>query len=293
MAEPRKIALHRQPSALPRIRAIGQKRTAQRDLYHYILGHGWLRLLGIVAGAFLGANALFSVAYLLRPGSIAHARAGSFVDAFFFSIETMATIGYGEMTPATPYAHVVVTFQALVGVVGFALVAGITFAKFSRPTARVLFAHKAVIAPRNGVPHLMFRMANWRHNEIVEAELQVVLLVDETTAEGEFMRRQIDLPLVRSRSSLFALTWTAMHRIDETSPFFGEAALTELAARQAELLLSVRGYDERLAQTIHARHRYGIEDVVPSARFVDVLSSLPDGTRVIDYHRFHQIQRKP
>ncbi len=142
---------------------------------------------------------------------------------------------------------------------------------------------------RNQREHLMFRMANWRHNEIVEAELQVVLLVDETTAEGDFMRRQIDLSLVRSRSSLFALTWTAMHPIDRTSPLDGEAALTELAAKQAELLLSVRGYDERLAQTIHARHRYAIEDVVPGARFADVLSSLPDGTRVIDYRRFHQI----
>jgi inward rectifier potassium channel len=290
MPVPHKVAPHRQRGAMPRIRAIGRKRTVRGDLYHYIVGHGWFRLLGIVAAAFLGVNALFSAAYLLLPGSIAHARPGSFVDAFFFSIETMATIGYGEMTPATPYSHVLVTIQALVGVVGFALIAGITFAKFSRPTARVVFSEKAVVAPRNGVPHLMFRMANWRHNEIVEAELRVVLLLDETTAEGDFMRRQIDVPLVRSRSSLFALTWTALHRIDDTSPFFGTTALTELAARQGELLLSLQGYDERFAQIIHARHRYGIDDVVVGARFADVLSSLPDGTRVIDYHRFHQIR---
>jgi inward rectifier potassium channel len=284
-----KIVLHRQRSAALRIRAIGQKRAVLGDFYHYILGHGWLPLLGIVAAAFLCANALFGVAYLLEPGSIAGARPGSLADAFFFSVDTMATIGYGEMTPATPYAHVLVTVQALAGVVGFALVAGITFAKFSRPTAQVLFSQQAVIATRNGVPHLMFRMANWRHNEIVEAELRVVLLVNETTAEGETMRRQIDLLLVRSRSALFSLTWTAMHRIDETSPFFGEAALAELGTRQGELFLSLRGHDERFGQTIHARYRYRIEDVILGARFADVLSSLPDGTRVIDYRRFHEV----
>jgi inward rectifier potassium channel len=284
-----KIVLRRQRYATPRIRAIGQKRTIQGDLYHYILGHGWLPLLGIVVSLFLATNTLFAAAYLLEPESIAHARPGSFVDAFFFSVETMATIGYGEMAPATFYAHVLVTVEALAGVLGFALVAGITFSKFSRPTAQVLFAEKAVITPRNGVPHLMFRMANWRHNEIAEAELRVVLLSNETTAEGDTMRRQVDLPLVRSRSALFALTWTAMHKIDGTSPFFGKLALATLASRDTELFLSLRGHDERLGQTIHARHRYRIDDVVPRARFVDVLSTLPDGTRVIDYRKFHEV----
>jgi inward rectifier potassium channel len=259
-----------------------------------VLGRGWFALSSIVFGAFLASNVLFSLGYLLVPGSIAHARPGSFADAFFFSVETIATIGYGEMAPANTYAHVLVTVEAFAGVVGFALVAGVTFAKFSRPTAKVLFGDRAVIARRNGVPHLMFRMANWRHNEIVQAQLSAVLMVDETTAEGEFMRRLVDLPLVRDRTPLFALTWTAMHRIDEHSPFFGAGALDELRKLRAELFLSFHGIDERLAQSIHARYSYKVDDVVVGSRFADVLTIMPTGLRIVDYRKFHVlVPQKP
>ena len=172
-----KISLQKSHNFSPKIRAMGQKRAFSGDFYHYVLGRGWFALTSIVFGAFLGSNLIFSIAYLLVPGSIARARPGSFSDAFFFSVQTIATIGYGEMAPANVYAHILVTIEAFVGVVGFALVAGITFAKFSRPTAKVLFGSRAVIANRDGVPHLMFRLANWRHNEIVQAQLSAVLMV--------------------------------------------------------------------------------------------------------------------
>ncbi len=284
-----KIGLQKSRSFVPKIRALGQKRALGGDLYHYILSHGWFVLIAIVFAAFLLGNALFSLAYLLQPGSISHTRPGSFADTFFFSVETMATIGYGGMAPATPYAHVLVTVEALTGVVAFALVAGITFAKFSRPIAKVLFGNRAVITSRNGVPHLMFRLANWRHNEIVQARLTVVLMVSETTAEGEFMRRLIDVPLVRDRTPLFALTWTAMHHIDALSPFHGVGALDRLREQQAEIFLSVHGTDERLAQSIHARYSYKMDDIFIGARFADVLTVFPDGLRVVDYRNFHEI----
>src|SRR4029077_3197554 len=131
---------------------------------------------------------------------------------------------------------------------------------------RVLFANKITITPRDGVPHLMFRMANWRRNRIVEAQLRVVMLVTERTREGEVLRRQVDLPLVRDRTALFFLTWTAMHRIDADSPFHGPAWLERLAERRAVLSASHIDYAETLGKTIHARREYGLADIIPDAR---------------------------
>ena len=284
-----KVALKKSPSVRPRIRAVGQKRELHGDLYHAVLGQSWLGLTSIVFAGFILGNAIFSLAYWLVPGSIANAKPGSLLDAFFFSVETMATIGYGEMAPSNTYAHVVVTIEAFVGVVAFALVAGITFAKFSRPTAKVLFADKAVISKRNGVPYLMFRMANWRHNAIVQANLTVTILVDETTTEGEFLRRLVDLPLERSETPFFTLTWTAMHKIDESSPFYGPDAFERLIAKQAEIILAFNGTDERLAQPVHASYGYKMQDIILDARFADVLTLLPSGVRLIDYRRFHSV----
>src|SRR5262249_23589165 len=160
--------------------------------------------------------------YLLLGHAIANARPGSFSDAFFFSVQTMATIGYGQMAPATFAAHVLVSVEAFVGLVGFAMVTGITFSKFSRPTARILFSNVAVVTQRDGVPCLMFRMANERGTSIVEAQAHVVLTRSETTLEGEKVRRFYDLKLLRQQNILFALSWTALHPITQESPFSGE-----------------------------------------------------------------------
>jgi len=284
-----KVSLQKSRSFSPKIRAIGQHRTVGGDVYHFVLGRDWFALTAIVFGSFLGSNLLFAIGYVLVPGCVSGARAGSFSDAFFFSVQTIATIGYGQMSPATLYGHALVTIEAFIGVVGFALVAGITFAKFSRPTAKVLFGNHAVISMRDGVPHLMFRMANWRHNEIVQAELSAVLMATETTLEGDTMRRLTDLSLVRDRTPLFSLTWTAMHRIDASSPFFGDDSFEKLRARNAEIFLSLHGTDERLAQPIHARYSYTLNDIVIGARFADVLSTTPSGLRLIDYRNFHSI----
>jgi len=284
-----KVALKKSPSFSPQIRAVGQKRELHGDLYHAVLGQSWLGLTSIVFAGFILGNLLFCLAYWLVPGSITNAKPGSLVDAFFFSVETMATIGYGEMSPANNYAHVVVTIEAFVGVVAFALVAGITFAKFSRPTAKVLFADKAVVTRRNGIPHLMFRMANWRHNAIVQANLTVTILLDEMTTEGEFLRRLIDLPLERDRTPFFTLTWTAMHKIEAGSPFFGPDAFAQLVAKHAEIVLAFNGTDERLAQPVHASYSYKMQDIILDARFADVLTLLPSGVRIIDYRLFHSV----
>jgi len=271
------------------VKAIGLERAPHKDIYHFILGRTWPVFFLLVAVVFILTNMLFAWLYLAEPGSIANARPGSFEDALNFSVQTLATIGYGGMSPASRYGHVIVFIEAIVGILMVALITGITFTRFARPSARVLFSEKVVISPRDGIPHVMFRMANWRRNRIVEARLSAVLLVTERTREGDVMRKQIDLPLVRSKTNVFFLTWSAMHLVDEKSPFYGPDALERLRLQQAELYLGLTGLDETIGQTIHVRKQYRLDDVVPNARFADVLSTDESGRRIIDYRKFHDV----
>ncbi|MCC6748577.1 MAG: ATP-sensitive inward rectifier potassium channel 10 [Deltaproteobacteria bacterium] len=287
--KPKRVAPPSWQRPLFKIRVMGQRFAPHADLYYFILTRPWPVFILLVALGFVAMNALFALAYTAQPGSIANLKENSVEEAFYFSVQTMATIGYGGMLPATRYGHLLVTVEALFGAIGFAVVTGMTFAKFARPSARVLFSRCAVVGLRDGVPHLMFRMANWRHNQVVEAQLRVLVLVSETTAEGEAMRRQLDLSLVRDRTPLFSLTWTAMHRIEEGSLFHGEHAVERLRAAHAEVILSLTGLDESIGQTIHARHRYDVDEIVWGARFRDVLTVLPDGTREIDCRNFHEV----
>jgi inward rectifier potassium channel len=279
----------RRDGPLPNIRAVGRPWEPQKDIYHFLLRRSWAGFFVMVALGFLAANALFATLYVAQSGGILNARPGSFEDAFFFSVQTLATIGYGTMAPATRYAHVVVTIEALVGIVSVALVTGITFSKFSRPTARIVFSDRLVVTVRDGIPHLMFRLANWRSNQVLEAQLRLVLLVTEKTMEGETLRRPHELTLVRDRNPLFSLTWLAMHRIDESSPLHGPDVLERLRAQNAQIFVTLYGVDETVGQDIHARHRYELADIVWGGRFRDLIVDLPDGGRQLDYRVFHDI----
>ncbi len=288
-AKPKKIRLPKHAGEQFRIVVRGQDARFFDDLYHRLLACAWWEFFALVAITFLILNALFAVAFLVEQGSIVGARNGSFEDAFFFSVQTLATIGYGTMSPGTFFGHCVVTFEAFIGLLSVALMTGITFAKFSRPHARILFSEKFVISKVNGVPHVMFRMANWRGNLIVEAQLHVIVLVEEKTAEGHRFRRPLELPLVRDRNPTFVLTWTAMHTIDERSPFYGADPVAFLRDTSSPIVLSLTGLDETAGQQIHARYFYGAKDAVVNARFVDVVSAEADGTRTIDYSVFHDV----
>jgi inward rectifier potassium channel len=248
----------------------------------------WSWFLGIVASGYILLNSLFALAYLLQPDSIANARSGNFWDAFCFSIQTMATIGYGVMNPQTDYANVLVAIESWAGLLGVAMGTGIAFARFSRPTARVVFSQVAVVTAYDGIPTLMFRVANQRRNQIIEAQIRVALVRDEVNAEGQFMRRVYDLPLVRANNPMFILSWTVMHPLDEYSPFYGATA-ADLAAAETMLVITLTGIDETVSQTIHARYTYVASEVLWHHRFVDILLQKPDGQRYIDYNHFHEV----
>jgi inward rectifier potassium channel len=259
-----------------------------RDPYHLLLTISWVNFFALVGLLYLAANALFALAYLAGGDGIENAQPGSFLDAFFFSVQTMASIGYGAMYPNTTYANTLVTIEALVGLLGLAMGTGLMFARFARPTARVLFSNVAVIAAQDGVPTLMLRAANQRHNQVLEAQVRMTLVRNVVTRDGEFMRRFYDMRLVRSQTPIFVLTWTAMHPIDEDSPLYGMTP-EELEEVEAEIVVTLTGLDETFAQTIHTRHSYIASEIVWNARFADILSRLPDGRRAVDYHRFHEV----
>lgn len=272
---------------LPKFEVRGERLSFHDDLYPFLLTLTWSQFFGLFALVFLLVNTLFASVYSLFPDCVANSR--GFLDNFFFSVETLATIGYGEMTPNGLVAHVIVTAEALVGIAATAMMTGLIFARFARPTAKILFTDHMTIGRWNGHPHLMFRMANRRRNQMAEAEVAVMVLLTETTAEGHVIRKPTEVPLVRNRNPMFALTWTAMHRIDEASPFHGEEGWARLRAMKADIFVTLTGFDETLMQTITARWRYSLDDVIHGAHFADVLTINEDGDRILDYDKFHEL----
>ena len=268
---------------------LGVSRVHLADLYHRLLALSWPQFFILISLSYVMTNSLFALAYLAGGDCIANARPGSFKDTFYFSVQTMATIGYGAMYPRTDYANTVVAIQALFGLWGVGMVTGLAFSRFSRPTARVIFSRVAIIAPFNGVPTLMYRTGNQRFNQILEAQQRATLIRDEVTAEGEFMRRFYDLQLVRSESPIFALTWTVMHPIDEKSPLY-QVTAKDLIECQAEIVITLTGIDETVSQTIHARHSFVASEIIWNMRFIDIISRSPDGKRIVDYTRFHDVK---
>jgi inward rectifier potassium channel len=275
--------------AADRTRAIGLPRPWLGDLYHSALRlPRWSFLLGGLL-LYFAANAVFALLYMAQLGAIAQARAGFFWDAFFFSVQTMSTLGYGVMAPATFYANVIVTAEIAFGLLLLAVATGLVFTRFSRPTARILFSRVAVIGPYNGVPTLSFRLANQRRNQILEAEVAATLLRDERTREGSMIRRFYDLKLARYRTPVFALTFTVMHEIDRDSPLYGATAAS-LTAENAELIVTGSGIDETIAARVYARTSYLPDEIRWGHRFVDVIGWTDDGNRAVDYRRFHDTE---
>ena len=280
----------RSVAKLPRGKRIavmkGQDKGRFMDFYHNILITSWPVFFAQLAAAFIVVNLIFAMFYVADRGGIANARPGSFTDAFFFSVQTLGTLGYGVMAPRTLYTNLLVTVESFSGILTIALFTGIIFARFSRPFARVVFSKVAVVAPFDGVPTLMFRTANQRGEAIMDASIVVTLARQYTTLEGVTMRRFQELKLMRSNNSLFALSWTVMHPIDQDSPLYGLTP-EDMDAQDMEIIVMLNGLDEILADRIYARHAYWADEIVWNRRFVDVISVTPAGHRMVDLTQFH------
>ncbi len=271
---------------------LGAPRAGWHDVYYGFLVLPWSGFLGSLAGLYLLLNLGYAVLFALRPGTVHGARPGSLIDAFFFSVETMSTVGFGEMYPATLYGHVIVTMDVVTGVLLVPLATGLMIAKFTLPVARVMFSRTAVVSRFDSVRMLMFRVANIRENQIIEAHMKLTLLRDEETAEGHRYRRMLDLPLVRDASPFFALSWTVMHPINEASPFYGMGP-DECRYQAAQLVAVLTGIDGTTSSTVYARHGYTYSDILFDHAFEDVVEVKEDGSVKIDLGRFHATRPVP
>ncbi len=258
------------------------------DLYHYLMKVSWLQLFSTFAGLFVAFNAAYALLYLAVPGSIANLNPDPFWGCFFFSVETLATVGYGDMHPQTLYGHTVASIEIFTGMMSTAVMTGAIFARFSRPQARFLFARYGVVRPVDGRTTLMFRAANARQNIVMEASAHLRMLRDSVTQEGLFVRRVVDLPLLRDQHPIFLLGWNLMHVIDEHSPLFGET-LESLERVKAVFLLNLSGTDETTGQVLMARQEYRSNKIRWNHSFRDILHTADDGQEHIDYTVFHQV----
>jgi inward rectifier potassium channel len=264
--------------------------------YHYFLTISWPRFLVYVAGFYVTLNAFFALAFVAcGPGALTgfanQTPVDRFTRAFFFSVCTLATIGYGNIVPVTFAANVLVAFESLVGLLGFAIVAGIMFSRFARPRAEIAFSRNAVVAPYGDTRALMFRIVNKKRNEIVEMSAKVLLARQRRDGVSITDREFIPLKLERDRVVFFPLSWTIVHPIDETSPFHNWSA-EDLRAHDAELLILLNGFDETFSQTVHTRSSYKFDEVIFGAKFRNMFNPLDDdGTISIDIRRLNDIER--
>jgi inward rectifier potassium channel len=255
-----------------------------RDAYHSLLEMSWPAALAAIGAGFLLINALFALGYLLT-GGISNS-SGSFADAFFFSVQTMGTVGYGVMAPTTTAANVLVVAESVVGLMVTALSTGIVFARFSRTTAEVAFSRTACISPVDGTPTLTFRIGNDRSNVIFDARVTVIFVRTEKTKEGQTLYRMYDLPLVRSQTVTLERSFTIQHRIDEKSPLY-EATRESCEKDEVEIMANVLGTDDLSLQPVYARHTYFPKDIAWGRRLADILRERDDGKLVLDVRKFH------
>jgi inward rectifier potassium channel len=249
--------------------------------YLHLISISWPAFLGLVVLAYLIVNTIFALIYFsLGPGHLAGGDAPTagmrFLNAFFFSAHTLTTVGYGNVAPSTISANSVAAFEAMVGLMGFALATGVLFGRVSRPSAKIGFSENMLVAPYQGGTSLQFRIVNLRPNVLIEINASIMLM---TVEQGQ--RQYVALNLERSNIYFFPLTWTVVHPIDETSPLFGKTA-AELEVLQAEVLILIKGFDDTFSQTVNARYSYRFDEFVWGAKFSPAFHIDPEGRMVLE-----------
>lgn len=258
------------------------------DFYHRALTISWPSFFGMAVSVFLMFNAVFAMIYQIDPNGIANQYPKGLAGAFFFSVETLATVGYGDMHPASVYTHIVATMEIIVGMGNIAVFTGLIFARFSRPQAKILFGKHPIVRVIDGKQTLMMRAANMRQNLIAQASAQLHLLRLHTSPEGFQIRRIEDLQLVRDQHPVFMLSWSLMHVIDESSPLYNETP-ESLEASETSLLLTIEGVDETTSQSMMARTQWSIKEVRWNHRYIDLVRRNENGVNVIDYSIFDEV----
>src|SRR6266567_3180289 len=267
---------------------VGTDAWRWRDVYRWLLGLRWPQFAAFVGSLYVGLNLFFATLYSLVPNSIAGATSHWFPDCFFFSVQTLATVGYGHMYPQTLYGHIVSTVEIMTGVFLLAVMTGLIFVRFSRPIARVLFSRSMVIAPLNGKPTLMVRIGNENHHSMVEAKFRIMFSRDEQLAEGGDFRYFYDLKLHFDRLTVFPAALTLRHEIDEKSPLLG-ATIESLETERALFFVSVVGIDPVIATEVQTQKDYSCRELRFGHRFVEIYAQ-EEGRLTVDYGRLHDTE---
>ncbi len=257
-----------------------------RDFSHRALTTSWPNFIGSIAVLIVMINSVFALLYSLVDGAVANVASPRLASLFYFSVETLSTVGYGDMHPQNQYGHVIASIESFTGIFCIAVMTGLIFSRFSLPRARILFASSMIVSRHEGKRVLEARIANERHNYIVDARATLWFLRRKVTSEGRTMRGFDPLPLLRAENPTFALSWSIFHVIDETSLLHGLSE-RDFADIDAGFILSVTGYDDSSAQIVNARHIYSYGDVRWNHRFSDILRQ-SDGVTHIDYSKFHE-----
>src|SRR5437762_516239 len=268
---------------------VGTDAWRWRDVYRWLLGLRWPQFAAFVASLYIGLNLFFAALYSFQQDSIAGSTGGSrFFDCFFFSVQTLATVGYGHMYPQTLYGHLVSTIEIMTGIFLIAVMTGLIFVRFSRPIARVVFSRSMVIAPLNGKPTLMVRVGNENHHSMVEAQFRIMYSRDQELAEGGDFRYFHDLKLHFDRLTVFPAALTLRHEINDQSPLSG-ATLESLEAERALFFVSVVGIDPVIAAEVQRQKDYSWRDLLFGRRFVEIYTQ-EEGRLTVDYGRLHDTE---
>jgi len=268
---------------------INAKKFDWRDTYHFILTLTWSGFSALIFGIYLLINVVFAALYMLDAHAVAEMPPGSFLHAFFFSVETLATVGYGHMYPDSIYGHMISMLEIMVGMFGLAVITGLIFVRFSRPTARIYFSKVAVIAPFDGVPNLMIRVANLRHHAMVEPDFRMILLRRTITAEGDDVRRFRSLELDFDHLIAFPTVLTVRHRIDEESPLFGMTP-QDFQQQDIRILASIVGIETVIVAPVQGFGDYNCDQIEWNRRFVEIYAENEEGEWTVDYGRIDETE---
>ena len=271
---------------------INAARGGWRDSYHHVLSLSWPRFAGTLLGSYLIIHFVFAFLYVIGGPCIGEMTPGSYPEAFFFSVETLATVGYGHMYPATLYGHIIVTLEIFLGMIWLAVITGLIFVRFSRPTARIVFSRNILIGNFDGKLTIMFRVANLRHTSMVEARFRLLLSRDEWVKEGEDIRRFHQLKVFPEHMVAFPAALTIRHTIDEESPLFGATPET-LEKCDAFFVASTTSIETVMAASVQSQQDYNWDDILWDRRFVDIYEERQDGKLKVDYARLHDTEPVP
>jgi len=273
---------------------VRRRGTTWRDVHPYLfmINTSWPVFAAMIFAGYLIANVVFAFVYMgigveHLQGADTSTAFGRFLSAFFFSAQTLTTVGYGRISPDSVLSNLAAAFQALLGLMAFAIATGLLFGRFSRPVARIAFSRQMVVAPYQAGTSLQFRIANRRSNNLMEIEARVLMMTVEPSDHG-LLRKYQPLTLERASVQFLPLTWTVVHPIDESSPLWGQT-VDHLTRQQAEFLILIKAFDDTFFQTVHVRHSYRHEEVAWGARFVPAFEEDSRGEMVLDLKRLSEI----